>query len=77
MSVVVVDSEYRIHLGREIRAKVGVEKGDRLLAIPFKGGLILVLIGGRKFSGRLDGFSFREEEHEASKLLFGGGDACS
>jgi len=72
MSLVVVDSKYRVTLGREVRSKAGIDRGDRLVAIPFKGGIILVPIKGKSFKGCLDGFDFREEEHEATKYLLGG-----
>ena len=73
MSLVVVDSKYRVTLGREVRSKAGIGRGDRLIAIPFKGGVVLVSVKGKSFRGCLDGFNFREEEHEATRHLMGGG----
>jgi len=71
MSLVVVDSKYRVTLGREVRSKAGIDKGDKLIAIPFKGGIVLVSIKGKSFKGCLDGFGFREEKHEATRYLLG------
>jgi len=45
LSVVVVDEKYRILLDRELRQTVGVSKGDRLLAIPYKDGVLLLSQG--------------------------------
>ena len=69
----VVDDEHRVHLTRELREKAGISKGDRLLAIPFSGGIILVALKGRKFAGYLKDFVYDEEAHEATKHLVGRG----
>ena len=72
MGQVALDDKYRIVLDRRIREVAGLKKGDRMVAIPFKDGVILVVPRGRKYSGSLSGFKFIEEEHEASRYLFRG-----
>jgi len=71
--VVVVDDKHRILLTREIREKAGISRGDRLLAIPFSGGVILVALKDKRFAGYLKDFIYDEEAHEATKYLLGGG----
>jgi bifunctional DNA-binding transcriptional regulator/antitoxin component of YhaV-PrlF toxin-antitoxin module len=66
---VALDDKYRIVLDRKTRAVAGIKKGDRLVAIPFKGGVILVTPRVR-FAGSLKGFEFSEEQHEASHFIF-------
>jgi len=73
MSVVVVDDKHRVLLTREVRKKAGISKGDRLLAIPFSGGVTLVVLGHKRFAGYLRDFVYDEEAHEASEYLFGEG----
>lgn len=73
MIVVVVDKKYRVLLGRKLREIIGVEKGGKLLAVPFKGGVILTSLKGKGFIGSLNDFKYDERLHEASKHLFGGG----
>jgi len=68
-ATVVVDSKYRVVLGKQVRAAVGIAKGDRLVAVPFAGGVILASSAGRSFADSLDGFKFREEDHEADRFL--------
>lgn len=70
MGEVALDDKYRIVLDRRIRAVAGIKKGDRLVAIPFKGGVILVAPRDRRFAGSLTGFEFSEEQHEASRFIF-------
>ena len=70
MGEVALDSKYRIVLDKRIRAVAGIKKGDRLVAIPFKGGVILVSPRDRRFAGSLTGFEFAEEQHEASRFIF-------
>ncbi|MGA2972503.1 MAG: AbrB family transcriptional regulator [Candidatus Bathyarchaeia archaeon] len=70
MGEVALDDKYRIVLDRRIRAVAGIKKGDRLVAIPFKGGVILVAPHGRRFAGSLRGLGFLEERHEASRFIF-------
>jgi hypothetical protein len=70
MSVVIVDGKHRVILNRRVRNVAGLRKGDRLVAIPFRGGVILVNVTGKSFKGSLTGFRFREAEHEASRFLF-------
>jgi bifunctional DNA-binding transcriptional regulator/antitoxin component of YhaV-PrlF toxin-antitoxin module len=65
-----LDDKYRVVLDKKTRQVAGINKGDRLVAIPFKGGVILVAPGNRKFTAALTGFEFEEERHEASRFLF-------
>jgi hypothetical protein len=67
---VLLDDKYRVLLDRRTREIAGINKRDRLVAIPFKGGVILVAPGARKFEGSLSGFGFAEERHEASRFIF-------
>ncbi|RLF14308.1 MAG: hypothetical protein DRJ97_06480 [Thermoprotei archaeon] len=76
MSVVVVDGKYRVLLNKEVRRRAGIERGEELLAIPFRGGVVLLSLKGRRFEGSLDGFGFDEERHEASKYLFRVDERC-
>ncbi len=70
MAQVALDEKYRIVIDKKARDVAGLKKGDRLVVIPFKGGLILVAPQGRKYTGSLTGFGFGEERHEASRYLF-------
>ena len=60
MGEVALDDKYRVVLDKKIREVAGINKGDRLVAIPFKGGVILVAPGDRKFAASLTGFEFKE-----------------
>lgn len=68
-----VDEKNRIVLTKEVRKKAGISSGDRLLAIPFRGGVILIALRGKRFAGYLKDFVYKEEEHEATKYLLGKG----
>jgi len=70
-ATVVVDSKYRVVLEKRVRNLAGIVKGEKLVAVPFSGGVILASAAGRKFAGSLDGFSFREEDHEADQYVTG------
>lgn len=70
MGEVALDDKYRIVLDRKTRAVAGIKKGDRLVAIPFKGGVILVTPRDRRFASSLTGFEFDEKQHEASRFIF-------
>ena len=72
MSVLKVDEKYRVVLDKDVREVAGLEKGDELLAIPFRGGVILASLKGKRFVGSLSGFHYDEAAHEASKYLFRG-----
>jgi len=67
---VALDDKCRVVLDKKTREVAGIKKGDRLVAIPFKGGVILVAPGDRKFTASLTGFEFKEERHEASRFIF-------
>jgi bifunctional DNA-binding transcriptional regulator/antitoxin component of YhaV-PrlF toxin-antitoxin module len=68
-STVVVDSKYRVVLEKRVRAAAGIVKGERLVAVPFAGGVILASAAGKRFAGSLDNVRFREEDHEADRFL--------
>ena len=70
MGEVALDDKYRVVLDKKIREVAGINKGDRLVAIPFTGGVILIAPRGRKFAASLTGFEFKEERHEASRFIF-------
>jgi bifunctional DNA-binding transcriptional regulator/antitoxin component of YhaV-PrlF toxin-antitoxin module len=65
-----LDDKYRVVLDKRTREVAGINKGDRLVAVPFKGGVILVAPRGHKFVGSLTGFEFKEERHEGSRFIF-------
>jgi len=70
MSTTIVDNKYRIVIPSEIRKIVGINKGDKILVLPFAGGIFLLNLKDKRFEGSLKGFKFKEEMHEASKALF-------
>ncbi len=70
MLTVIVDDKYRIVIPSEIRKIVGISKGDRVLVLPFAGGILLLNLKDKRFEGSLRGFKFVEEMHEASRALF-------
>jgi len=70
LSTIVIDDKNRVLLTMEVRKIAGVKKGDKLVAISFRGGVMLVNAKGKKFAESLTGFSYKEEEHEAEKFLF-------
>ena len=72
MSLVTVDEKHRVLLGKDLRSKAGLAKGERLVAIPFHGGVILLSLKGRSFKESLPGFGYIEEQHEASRFLLQG-----
>jgi len=65
-----LDDKYRVVLDRKIREVAGINKRDKLVTIPFKGGVILVAPSGHKFQGSLTDFGFAEKRHEASRFIF-------
>lgn len=70
MGELALDDKYRVVLDRKTREVAGINKGDRLVAIPFKGGVILLAPSDRRFAASLAGFDFKEERHEASRFIF-------
>ncbi len=71
MAVLRVDDRYRVVLDKEIREKLKVEPGDKVLAIPGTDGIMITSLKGKKYESLHPGFNFREEKHEASRYLFG------
>ena len=71
LGVVTIDGKSRVLLDKRVREISGIKKDDRLTVIPFKGGVILVSLGGKSFKDSLKGLDYEEGEHEASKYLFG------
>lgn len=70
MSVLDVDEKNRVLLDKKVRETTGFKKGDKLVAIPFKGGVMLVNVKNKSFVGSLDNFKYKEENHEATRFLF-------
>ncbi len=70
MGEVALDDKYRVVHDKKTREVAGINKGDRLVTIPFKGGVILVMPRDGKFAASLTGFEFKEERHEASRFVF-------
>jgi len=64
-----VDSKNRVVLETKLRKTAGIEKGDKLIAIAFRGGIILSSTKGEAFAESLRGFRFEEEKHEATSYL--------
>lgn len=64
-----MDEKYRVPLGREVAKESGVKKGERLVVIPFHGGVILESGGQKKFTESLPGFAFDESKHEADAYV--------
>ena len=71
MSVLSLDKKSRVVLDKKVREVSGMKKGSKVVAIAFKGGVTLVDVSGKIFVGNMSGFGYKEEEHEASKFLFG------
>lgn len=71
MAVLKVDDRYRVVLDKEIRDRLQVEPGDSVLAIPGTNGVIVTNLKGKKYESLHPGFNYQEEEHEASRYLFG------
>ena len=69
MSVVVVDEKYRIVLPREVRSKLNIRKGDRVLIVPVPEGALLITVGRDQFAGYLKDFVYEEELHEATRYV--------
>lgn len=70
MSLLSLDDKNRLLLDKKIREASGLKKGAKLVAIPFKGGVMLVDVSSKSFIGSMTGFAFDEGKHEASKFLF-------
>ncbi len=71
LAVLKVDDRYRVVLDKEIREKLQVEPGDAVLAIASTNGVLVTNLKGKKYDTLHPGFNYREEEHEASRYLFG------
>ena len=70
LGTVTLDDKYRVLLDRKTREIAGINKRDKLVTFPFKGGEILVAPSGHKFQGSLTDFGFAEKRHEASRFIF-------
>jgi len=71
LAVLRVDDRYRVVLDKEIREKLQVEPGDAVLAIASTNGVLMTNLRGKKYETLHPGFNYREEDHEASRYLFG------
>ncbi|MDV3243575.1 MAG: hypothetical protein LYZ66_00200 [Nitrososphaerales archaeon] len=67
--VTTIDEKHRVSIGREAIEESGVKKGERLLVIPVKGGIILETRGAKRFTESLSGFAFEESKREATGYL--------
>jgi len=56
LSILVIDEKYRVLLDKKLRKKMGLKKGDALLAIPYRGGILLTSVKGKGFVGSLNNF---------------------
>ncbi len=65
-----VDDRYRVLLDSEVRQLLKVNPGDKVLAIPYTGGVLITSLKGKKFTTSLPGFRYKENSHEASRYLF-------
>ena len=70
MAVLKVDDRYRVLLDKEVRKRLNVSPGDKVLAITYSEGVLITSLKGKKFKGSLTGFGYKEESHEASRYLF-------
>ena len=70
MAVLKVDDRYRVVLDKEVRDFLKVRPGDKVLAIPHSGGVLIASLKGEKFKTSLTGFKYEERRHEASRYLF-------
>lgn len=70
MSVLDIDEKNGVLLDKKVLKTTGFKKDGKLLAFPFKGGVMLVNVKNKDFAGSLDNFNYKEEKHEASKFLF-------
>jgi len=64
-----MDSKRRIVLGKRLREASGINAKDKLIAIPFHGGVIITSTRGKSFAGSLTGFHFDESAHEATTYI--------
>ena len=70
LAILRIDDRYRVLLDKEVRELLKVEPGDKVLAIPYSGGVLITSLRGKKFKTSLAGFRYKEESHEASRYLF-------
>jgi len=64
-----MDPKHRLVLTKKLRKAAGIREDEDLVAIPFRGGVVIASPRGRKFAGSLSGFGFDEAEHHATKYL--------
>ncbi len=70
MSITKLDKNYRIVIDKQMRAKLGLESGDRILLLPSGKEIRLIPIKGDKsFIGSLDKFDYDPQDHKAIELL--------
>lgn len=73
MSTVTVDDKYRVLLNKELRRRLGITKGQKLVVIPSSKSFTLIPLKGKHYRDSMKGFHYEEEKHEASQYLFGKG----
>ena len=71
MAVLRVDDRYRVVLDQEIRERLKIQPGDRVLALASTDGVLITNLKGKRFESLHPGFNYKEEQHEASRFLFG------
>ena len=71
MSVIVIDNKNRIRIPKKYSKIAGIKPGDKALVFATVNQVVIVPLKNKKFIGSLDGINFNEEDHEASKYLFG------
>ena len=69
LAVLRIDDRYRVLLDKEVQKLLKVEPGDKVLAIPYSGGVLITSLRGKKFKTSLAGFRYKEESHEASRYV--------
>jgi bifunctional DNA-binding transcriptional regulator/antitoxin component of YhaV-PrlF toxin-antitoxin module len=72
MSIIAIDNKNRIRIPKKLSRMAGINPGDKVLVFATINQVVIIPLKNKKFVGSLDGIDFKEEDHEASKLIFGG-----
>ena len=71
MSIGKLDKNHRIIIDKQMRIKLGLKAGDRILLLPSGKEIRLIPIKEHKsFIGCLDNFNYDPQDHKATELLF-------
>jgi len=68
--VITIDDKNRIRIPKKQAKIAGIKPGDKVLIFATLNRVHVVPLKAKKFVGSLDGFDFKEEEHEATKYIF-------